>query len=61
MATLKQLKRNHARLKKLAGKLKDELDYIDELLKSVGFPLGLESAKTVAQQLLKTDFTSESE
>lgn len=47
-----QLKQKIARLEFVHDQLETELLYVDELLKSVGFPLGLASAKEVAIELL---------
>lgn len=53
------IQNNERLLRKLAylefvhDQLTTELQYIDMLLRSLGFPMGLESAKAVAQQILE--------
>ena len=37
--------------------LEAEIAYVDELLKSIGFPRGLDSAKEVALELLENEGT----
>lgn len=48
-----QLNQRIARLEFVHDQLETELTYVDELLKSVGFPRGLASAKEVALELLE--------
>ena len=48
-----QLQQQIARLEFIHDQLETELVYVDNLLKSVGFPRGLESAKEVALELLE--------
>lgn len=48
-----QLQKKVAKLEFVHDQLETELSYIDELLKSVGFPQGLASAKEVALELLQ--------
>lgn len=48
-----QLQQKIARLEFIHDQLEAELTYIDNLLKSVGFPRGLASAKEVALELLE--------
>lgn len=48
-----QLQQRIARLEFIHDQLETELTYVDELLKSVGFPRGLSSAKEVALELLE--------
>lgn len=48
-----QIQQKIARLESVQDQLETELSYIDTLLKSVGFPRGLESAKEVALELLQ--------
>jgi hypothetical protein len=48
-----QLQQKIARLEFVYDQLEAELLYIDHLLKSVGFPRGLASAKEVALELLE--------
>jgi hypothetical protein len=48
-----QIQQKIARLEFIHDQLETELVYVDELLKSVGFPRGLESAKEVAEELLE--------
>lgn len=48
-----QLKQKIAYLEFVHDQLETELLYTDNLLKSVGFPRGLESAKEVALELLE--------
>jgi hypothetical protein len=48
-----QLQQKIARLEFEHDQLETELLYIDRLLKSVGFPRGLASAKEVALELLE--------
>ena len=57
-----QLQQKIARLEFAHDQLEAELLYVDNLLKSVGFPQGLESAKEVALELLEeTEQNSHSE
>lgn len=48
-----QLQQKIARLESVHDQLESELTYVDNLLKSVGFPHGLASAKEVAIELLE--------
>lgn len=48
-----QIQQKIARLESIHDQLETELSYVDNLLKSVGFPRGLESAKEVALELLQ--------
>ena len=48
-----QLEKKIARLEFIQDQLEAELHYIDNLLKSVGFPQGIASAKEVALELLQ--------
>lgn len=48
-----QLQQKIARLEFIHDQLETELTYVDTLLKSVGFPRGLDSAKEVALELLE--------
>ena len=48
-----QLRRKIARLESIHDQLEAELHYVDALLKAVGFPRGVESAKEVALELLE--------
>lgn len=48
-----QLQQKIARLEFVHDQLESELTYVDNLLKSVGFPRGLASAKEVALELLE--------
>lgn len=48
-----QLQQKIARLEFINDQLEAELMYVDNLLKSVGFPRGLASAKEVALELLE--------
>jgi hypothetical protein len=48
-----QLQQKIARLEFVYDQLETELTYVDSLLKSVGFPRGLASAKEVALELLE--------
>lgn len=48
-----QLQQKIARLEFIHDQLEAELMYVDNLLKSVGFPRGLASAKEVALELLE--------
>jgi hypothetical protein len=48
-----QLQKKIARLEFVYDQLEAELLYVDTLLKSVGFPHGLASAKEVALELLE--------
>ena len=47
-----QLQQKIARLESMNDQLETEIAYVDTLLKSVGFPQGLASAKEVALELL---------
>lgn len=47
-----QLQHKIAKLEFINDQLETELEYVDELLRSVGFPQGLASAKAVAIELL---------
>ena len=59
MATKKQLQKKLAYLEFVQDQLESELSYVNELLKSVGFPKGLDSAKAVALELLETENSNE--
>lgn len=48
-----QLNNKIARLESIHDQLEAELLYVDTLLRSVGFPRGLASAKEVALELLE--------
>ena len=48
-----QLQQKIARLESIHDQLESELIYVDAILRSVGFPQGLESAKEVALELLE--------
>ena len=48
-----QLQQKIARLEFIQDQLESELFYLDDLLKSVGFPNGLASVKEVAVELLE--------
>lgn len=48
-----QLQQKIGRLEFIHDQLETELMYVDNLLKSVGFPRGLASAKEVALELLE--------
>lgn len=48
-----QLNKKIARLESVHDQLEAELLYVDTLLRSVGFPRGLASAKEVALELLE--------
>lgn len=50
--TKAQLEKKIAKLEFIQDQLETELYYIDGLLKSVGFPQGIASAKDVALELL---------
>lgn len=53
MMNKNQLMKKIAYLEFVHDQLSTELSYIDRLLKSIGFPEGLQSAKKVALDLLK--------
>ncbi len=53
--TKKQLQKKMAYLEFVHDQLESELIYVNELLKSVGFPRGLDSAKAVALELLEAE------
>ncbi len=61
MATKKQLEKKMAYLEFVQDQLETELTYINQLLKSVGFPQGLDSAKMVALELLETENNADKE
>lgn len=48
-----QLEQKIARLESVHDQLESELVYVDQLLKSVGFPEGVQSVKAVALELLE--------
>lgn len=50
-----QLQQKIARLESMQEHLEAEIFYIDHLLKSVGFPLGVISMKGVALELLRRE------
>lgn len=50
---IEQLLGKLAYLEFVHDQLATELQYVDTLLRSLGFPMGLESAKLVAQELLE--------
>ncbi len=51
--TKNQLEKKIARLESIYDQLDSEISYVDRLLKAVGFPQGLASAKEVALELLE--------
>lgn len=55
MASKKQLQKKLARLEFIYDQLESEIHDVNQLLKSVGFPKGLDSAKAVALELLETE------
>ena len=55
MPTKKQLEKKLAHLEFVHDQLDSEIHYLNELLKSVGFPRGLASAKAVALELLEEE------
>jgi hypothetical protein len=59
--TKAQLQKKIARLEFVFDQLEAELYYVDNLLRSVGFPRGLASAKEVAQELLEEAEAQESQ
>lgn len=48
-----QLEQKIARLESIHDHIETEIEYVDTLLKSVGFPQGIASAKEVALELLQ--------
>lgn len=56
-----QLRQKIARLESIHDQLEAEITYVDTLLKSVGFPRGLASAKEVALELLESEQGSQAE
>ena len=54
-----QLAQRIARLESMHDQLESEIVYVDQLLKSVGFPQGLASAKEVALELLESSDENE--
>ena len=58
MSTKKQLQKKMAYLEFVHDQLESELCYVNQLLKSVGFPRGLDSAKAVALELLEAETES---
>ncbi len=61
MATKKQLEKKLAYLEFVQDQLESELNDVNQLLKSVGFPRGLNSAKQVALELLATENEADKE
>jgi len=59
MASKKQLYKKLAYLEFMHDQLESELSYTNLLLKSVGFPKGLDSAKAVALELLEAESNEE--
>lgn len=55
MITKTQLIKKVAYLEFLNDQLSAELTYVDELLRAVGFPEGLKSAKEVAYKILEEE------
>lgn len=53
--TKAQLLKKLAILESVNDQLESELTYVDSLLKSVGFPYGIASAKDVALEILKSE------
>lgn len=51
----KQLQKEIARLEFINDQLSMELSYVDELLRVVGFPEGLQTIKTVVQEVISED------
>jgi hypothetical protein len=56
-----QLQQKIARLEFIHDQLEAEIVYVDQLLKSVGFPRGLVSAKEVALELIEAEQESQAE
>ena len=56
-----QLQQKIARLEFVHDQLEAEIVYVDQLLKSVGFPRGLVSAKEVALELIEAEQESQAE
>jgi hypothetical protein len=56
-----QLNKKIAYLEFVHDQLETEIFYIDLLLKSVGFPQGLKSAKEVALEILQNEESSKQE
>lgn len=56
-----ELHKRLAYLEFVHDQLETEISYIDKLLRSVGFPRGLISAKEVAIELLQTNDSSDSD
>ena len=56
-----QLQQKIARLEFIHDQLEAEIVYVDQLLKSVGFPRGLLSAKEVALELIEAEQESQAE
>lgn len=48
-----QLEQRIARLESIHDHIEAEIEYVDTLLKSVGFPQGIASAKEVALELIQ--------
>lgn len=53
--TKAQLIKKLARLESINDQLETELTYVDSLLKSVGFPYGIASAKDVALEIIRLE------
>jgi len=56
-----ELRRRLAYLEFVNDQLLSEVTYVDELLRGIGFPNGLESAKHVAHDLLEERIEQEEE
>jgi hypothetical protein len=49
---IQELQRRERELEFINDQLTTEVEYLNKLLKSIGFPNGLQSAKEVAEELL---------
>lgn len=53
--TKKELYKKISYLEFVNDQLNAELDYLDNVLKSIGFPKGLESAKLIAKHMIEEE------
>lgn len=54
----KELQNRLARLESFNDHLQSELDYLDKLMRALGFSKGLETIKATAREMIKNDNSS---
>jgi hypothetical protein len=61
MSTKEQLQRQLAKQEFIYDQLSTELLEVDDLLKAIGFPRGLQSIATVAHEMLRDEMSQDEE